>query len=129
MEHIQPTAMDIPPVPLSPAVRAGEWLYVSGQVATRADGSVVTGDFEAEVLQTFDNVETILEAAGFSLGDVVKVNAYLANSMHFPEFNRIYAERVGRPFPARTTLVVAFGHPDVRLEIEAIAHQAPPTVL
>lgn len=123
METIQPRSIGVPPVPLSPGVCVDDWIYVSGQVATQADGTVLCGSFEDEVNATLDNVESVLQAAGAGFGDVVKVNAFLASSLHFQEFNRIYAQRFpGAVYPARTTVVVAFGHPDVRVEVEAVAH-------
>lgn len=121
-EAVQPAGIPAPPVPLSPGMRAGDFVFVSGQVASRPDGSVLSDDFEQEVELTLDNVEAILQAAGAGLGDVVKVNAWLSSAMNFARFNEIYARRFPKLPPARTTVVVAFGHPDVRVEIDAIAH-------
>ena len=111
-----------PPVPLSPAVRAGDFVFVSGQVASRADGTVAIGSFEEEVRTTFDNVDRILAAAGAARRDVVKVNAYLSNSILFAEFNDLYRQLFPGARPARTTMVTAFGHADVRVEVEVIAY-------
>jgi 2-iminobutanoate/2-iminopropanoate deaminase len=122
MRTIHPEHFPTPAVPLSHGVRAGDLLFVSGQVATAADGSVFIGDFATEVNSTIDNVEAVLRAGGASLADVVKVNAYLANATLFAPFNELYARRIGDVPPARTTVVVDFGHPDVRVEIEAIAY-------
>lgn len=122
MQPIQPADLPIPPVPLSPGVRAGDFVFVSGQVANDVSGTVLLGDFAAEVHATLDNVEKVLAAAGATMRQVVKVNAYLANSTLFAPFNQIYAERMQQPFPARTTVVLSFGHPDVRVEIEAVAY-------
>ena len=97
-------------------------MFVSGQVASRPDGSVAIGTFEEEVSQTLSNVEQILAAAGATRGDIVKVNAYLSNSVLFAQFNDIYARHFFGARPARTTLVTSFGHADVRVEIECIAH-------
>lgn len=122
MQRIHPAGMPEPPVPLTPGVRAGDFLFVSGQVPTRDDGSVLIGDFDAEVESALDNVEAVLRAGGAGLANVVKVNAYLANAAQFAPFNEVYASRFGDALPARTTLVVGFGHPDVRVEIEAVAY-------
>ncbi|OYO02037.1 RidA family protein [Enemella evansiae] len=121
-EAVHPADIPAPPVPLSPGMRAGDFIFVSGQVASRPDGSVLVGDFAQEVELTLDNVEAILKAGGAGLGDVVKVNAWLGSALHFARFNEIYARRFPQLPPARTTVVVAFGHPDVRVEIDAIAH-------
>lgn len=125
-EAIHPAGIPAPPVPLSPGMRAGDFVFVSGQVASRPDGSVLVGDFEQEVELTLDNVENILKAAGSGLGDVVKVNAWLSSALSFARFNEIYARRFPALPPARTTVVVAFGHPDVRVEIDAIAYLGRP---
>jgi 2-iminobutanoate/2-iminopropanoate deaminase len=97
-------------------------VFVSGQTATTDDGRVYVGDFAREVESALDNVERVLAAAGASWQQVVRVGAFLSNAMLFAQFNEIYARRVGSDRPARTTVVVAFGHPDVRVEIEAIAY-------
>lgn len=123
---IQPATLPSPPVPLSPGVRSDDVVFVSGQVASHPDGTVLCGSFEDEVNLTLDNVETILAGAGATFADVVKVGAYVSNSLLFAPFNEIYARRYPNGvFPARTTLVVSFGHPDVRVEVEAIASLAP----
>lgn len=121
IRHITPDARE-PQVPLTPGVRAGDWVFVSGQIAASADGTVLIGDFEKEVDLAIDNVGAVLSAAGASLSDVVKVSAFLSNPLLFARFNEVYARRFSPPRPARTTLVVSFGHPDVRVEIEAIAY-------
>lgn len=123
MTVIQPESMPKPPVPLSPGVAAGGFVFVSGQTASQPDGTILCGNFDDEVNRTLDNVGAVLEAAGASFADVVKVNAYLSNSALFPRFNELYAQRFDGPaFPARTTVVLDFGHPDVRVEVDVIAH-------
>jgi 2-iminobutanoate/2-iminopropanoate deaminase len=111
-----------PAVPLSSGYRAGDFLYVSGQIAPKPDGGVLIGEFDDEVNLTLDNVEAILRAGGADFSHVVKVNAWLSNSLLFGRFNEIYRRRFAGAPPARTTMVVAFGHPDVRVEIDAIAY-------
>ena len=66
VRHVVPDGMN-PQVPLTPGVHAGDWLFVSGQIANDPDGRVLTGDIEAEVDLTLDNVAAVLEAAGASL--------------------------------------------------------------
>ncbi|MEA2313143.1 MAG: 2-iminobutanoate/2-iminopropanoate deaminase [Solirubrobacteraceae bacterium] len=122
MQPIQPTNLPAAAVPLSLGMRAGDFLYVSGQVPTGPDGSILIGDFPAEVNGALDNVEAVLRAAGGSLANLVKVNAYLSNAALFAPFNEVYVKRVASPPPARTTVVVDFGHPDVRVEIDAVAY-------
>lgn len=123
MTVIQPENMAAPSVPLSPGFRAGDFVFTSGQVPARPDGSIACGNFEEEVNLALDNVAAVLQAAGASFANVVKVNAYLSNTALFPQFNEIYAQRFDGPaFPARTTTVLDFGHPDVRVEIEVVAY-------
>jgi 2-iminobutanoate/2-iminopropanoate deaminase len=122
MQTVHPDHFPTPAVPLSHGVRAGDLLFVSGQVATGPDGAVLVGDFEAEVNSAIDNVEAVLQAGGASLADVVKIGAYLSNAALFARFNEVYARRIVNGPPARTTVVVGFGHPDVRVELDAIAY-------
>ena len=107
--------------PFSPGFSAGGFIFVSGQVPAREDGSILVGDFAAEVNLAVDNVEKVLQAGGAGLGDVVKVNAWLANPLHFEVFNEVYRTRFSDPLPARTTVMVSFGNPDIRVEIDAVA--------
>lgn len=108
--------------PFSAGYRAGDLIFVSGQIATKADGSVLLGDFEAEVNLALDNVEAILKAGGADSSKIVKINVWLSNSLLFQRFNDTYRQRFSAAPPARTTVVVAFAHPDVRVEIDAIAY-------
>ncbi|MDN5726397.1 MAG: RidA family protein [Propionibacteriales bacterium] len=108
--------------PLSTAVKAGDWIHVSGMVATTEDGSPHVGDFDTEVSLAFDQLESALGKLGATLADAVKINAYLANPLHFARFNELYAERLGDHRPARTTVAVTFGHPDVRVEMDLVAY-------
>ena len=122
VERFHPEGRPALPLPLSPAVRAGDFVFVSGQIAELPDGGVYIGDFEREVELTIDSVERVLAAAGARLDQVVKVGAYLSNPAMFASFNEVYKRRIGDAPPARTTVVVAFGHPDVRVEIDAVAY-------
>lgn len=117
-----PESMSQVGLPLSPGYRAGDFVFVSGLVATKEDGSFVTGDIEAEVNGAIDLIEEVMRAAGGGLSDVVKVTAFLSNAAIFPEFNRVYRERFPVNPPSRATLVVGFVHPDVRVELEAVGY-------
>jgi 2-iminobutanoate/2-iminopropanoate deaminase len=120
--RFHPAGFPAPAVPLSHATKAGDFVFVSGQVATDADGNVYVGDFTREVESVLDNVEAVLEAAGARLDQLVKIGAFLSNATLFAPFNEVYRRRFPDAPPARTTVVVDFGHPDVRVEIEAIAY-------
>ena len=109
-------------MPLSHATRAGDFVFVSGQVATDAESNVYLGDFTREVETVLENVEAVLAAAGARVDQIVKINAYLSNATLFAPFNEVYARRFGAAPPARTTVVVDFGRGDIRVEVEAIAY-------
>ncbi|WP_165777439.1 RidA family protein [Amycolatopsis antarctica] len=121
IERIHPPEFAQPAVPLSHGVRAGGFLFVSGQTATDDEGGIYVGDFEREVRGALDNVEAVLRAGGASVEQVVRVGAYLSNATLFAPFNAIYAQRFGAAPPARTTVVVDFGHANVRVELDAVA--------
>ncbi|MER7208895.1 MULTISPECIES: RidA family protein [Streptosporangium] len=107
------------------AVRAGDFVYVSGQVPRAPDGGYTPADVRAETLLTLRNLAEISHAAGGGLGDVVKVTAYLARPEYFGEFNAAYAECFGGHRPARTTVVA--GLREVKVEVDAVLHlPAPP---
>lgn len=108
-------------VPLSPAVRAGDLVYVSGQVPTDASGSVVAGGIEAQTRQVLDNVKAALALAGCTLDQVVKTFVILSDARDFGAFNKVYATYFPSEPPARTT-VEAQLMIDIKIEIEAIAY-------
>ena len=108
--------------PYSHAVAAGNLLFVSGQGPLARDGSgVVRGTFEEETRRTLDNLRTVLEDAGSGLGDVVKINAFLADMDRFGDFNEIYKEYFTENWPARTCIQAGRLPLDIQVEVEAIA--------
>lgn len=108
--------------PFSPAVRDGDRVYTSGQVAQDpATGKLIAGGVAAQTEQIFHNLAVILSAAGKSLSDVVKVNVYLTDIQTFAEMNDVYARHFAAPFPARTTVGVAALPLGAQVEIETIA--------
>ncbi len=108
--------------PYSPAVRAGKFVYLSGQTpldpATRR---LVDGDVQAQTAQCFDNLSAVLAAAGLTFEHVVKVNVFLTDMNDFDAMNAVYASRFEQPFPARSTIGVAALPLGARIEIELIA--------
>jgi 2-iminobutanoate/2-iminopropanoate deaminase len=122
IEPINPGGAAVPGIPLTPGIKAGDFVYVSGQVATDDQGKVVIGDFAAEVNGAIDNVIKVVEAAGGTVDQIVKITAFLSNGASFAAFNELYAKRLGAVPPARTTIVTGFGNPDVRVELEAVAY-------
>jgi reactive intermediate/imine deaminase len=92
----------------SQAIRTGRTVYVSGQIPLDpATGELVGGDMEAQVRRVFENLKAIAIAAGGTLGSVVKLNVYLVDLGHFQLVNRVMAEYVPQPYPARAAVGVA----------------------
>lgn len=108
-------------IPISTAVRAGDFVFVSGQLPIR-DGAVVAGGIAEHTEATLDNLAKALAEAGCDFGDVVKVTAYLTDASHFAAFNEVYRSRFPVAPPARTTVVVSLTL-EALLEVEAIAYR------
>ena len=105
----------------SQAVRAGNTVYVSGQIPLDpATGQLISGDIEAEIRRVFDNLKAIALAAGGSLANVVKVNVFLTDLSHFAKLNEIMAGYFQEPYPARAALGVASLPRGARVEVECI---------
>ncbi len=109
-------------VPLSPAVRAGDYVYISGQVPTDQSGTVVSGGIEEQTRQVMENIKAALELAGCTLDDVVKTFVILTDAKEFAAFNATYATYFPNDPPARTTLEARLMI-DIKVEIEAIAYK------
>jgi 2-iminobutanoate/2-iminopropanoate deaminase len=91
--------------PYSPGLRVGEWIFLAGQGGFDPNtGKVVSNDMAEQAEQTFKNIETILEAAGASLDDVVSCLVHLVDLADFPAFNAIYAQKFTGVKPVRTTV-------------------------
>ena len=109
------------PVPLSAAYRAGDLLFVSGQLPFDAEGNLKAGDITEQTALCLANMAHVLDHAGLSRTDVVKVTIWLTDAADFPEFNRAYAAFFGDHRPARSTVRSDLVLPGARIEIEAIA--------
>ncbi|HEX2122984.1 MAG TPA: RidA family protein [Thermoanaerobaculia bacterium] len=108
--------------PFSQAVRAGGFVFVSGQVALDpATMKVIDGDVAAQTEQTLKNVTAILAAAGLGLANVVRAGVYLRNMNDFAAMNAVYARHFPGEPPARTTIEVSRLPLDVLVEIDAVA--------
>ena len=105
-EAITASGAPEPAGPYSHAVVANGFVYVSGQGPVNPETGSTPDGFEDQVRQTFENLRTILEAAGSGLGDVVKVNAYVTDLTRFARFNEVYREFFAHDPPARTTVGV-----------------------
>jgi 2-iminobutanoate/2-iminopropanoate deaminase len=109
-----------PQLPLSPARRAGDVLYISGQIGIETDGSVPT-DFGRQVELAIGNLERVLAANGGHLADLVKTTVILTDIADFAAMNEIYAGRFAANPPARTTIVCGLALPALRFEIDGVA--------
>ncbi|OUM85306.1 MAG: deaminase [Bacillus thermozeamaize] len=108
--------------PYSQAVQAGNLLFVSGQIPLTPAGQLVEGGIEEQVHQVFRNVQAILEAAGASWEQVVKVGLFLTDLSHFATVNAIYEQYLGHVKPARFTVEVSALPKGALVEMEAIAY-------
>src|ERR671936_1843181 len=108
--------------PYSQAIRAGEFVFVSGQLALRPGSTEIEGEsIEEQTEQVFANLRAILEEAGSGLDRLVKTTVFLADLGDFAAMNEVYARHVGERPPARSTVEVAALPSGARVEIEAIA--------
>jgi 2-iminobutanoate/2-iminopropanoate deaminase len=108
-----------PAGPYSHAVVANGFVFISGQGPVDPETGNMPDAFADQVRQTLENVRTILEAAGSSLDDVVKVNAYVTDLTRFAEFNEVYKEFFRHEPPARTTVATALL--GILVEIDCVA--------
>jgi len=111
--------------PYSQGIIEGDFLFVAGQGCTNPlTGKLERGDVRSETKQVFANLAAILQAAGSSLGDVVKCNVYLRDINDFAAMNEVYQAQFTPPFPARTTIQAGALPGGIAVEIECIAKTA-----
>ena len=109
-------------LPFSPAIRAGDFVYVSGQVAHDENGELVDGGIVKQTQQTIENLRRILAAAGCTLEDVIKCNVWLADARDFWSFNKVYASYFPGMPPARSTVQSPLMI-DAKIEIDCVAYK------
>jgi|GEM_PF-311606 len=119
---IQPIGKRNPNLPFHPGVRAGDFIFVSGQVAKDEKGNMCVGNIEEETRWTIESVRRVLQAAGADLEDVVKVTVYLEDPRNFGRYNRVFAEYFPEAMLARTT-VEARAAIECKIEMDAIAYK------
>ena len=121
--HHAITIADVPPPkgPYSPAVRAGDFVYVSGQVPRDlVTGALVGSDVATQTRQTLSNVQRILGECGATMRNVISVTVYLASVDDWGEMNEVYKEFFTPPFPSRTAVGAELR--DILVEISAVAY-------
>jgi 2-iminobutanoate/2-iminopropanoate deaminase len=125
IERLSPPGVPAPRGPYSPAVRAGDFIFLAGQVPVDpATNQMSTGDIKHETRLTLNNVKRLVEGAGATLADVVKVGVFLADASEFAQMNEVYTEFFGEAKPARTTVVCKFMS-DIRIEIDCVVYSPP----
>jgi len=124
IERIFPDSVPTPRGPYSPAVRAGDFIYVSGQGPIDPDTDKMSyGDIQHETRLVLGNIKRILEGSGASVADVVKCSVFLRDGREFGQMNEVYAEFFGGQKPARTTVEAKFADPTMRVEIDCVAYK------
>jgi reactive intermediate/imine deaminase len=111
-----------PNLPFHPAVRAGDFIFVSGQVAKDANGNMVHGNIEEETKATIETIQRVIAADGATLADVVRVTTYLDDARDFGRYNKVFAEFFKDAVLARTT-VEARAVISTKIEMEAIVYK------
>ena len=107
--------------PYSQAIRYGNLLFVSGQIALNPEtGELVEGDIEVQTKQVLENVQAIIKEAGMTLQDVLKCSCFLKDMDDFVKFNAVYNSYFSESLPARETVAVVRLPKDVRVEVSAI---------
>ncbi len=123
-ERIQPTTGPNAVGPYSAGIRCGDFVFVSGQLPLTAEGKLLEGSIEEQTDQVMRNVQSVLEAAGCDLQDVLKSTIYLSDMSLFSKVNSAYAKHFSEPYPARETVGVKELPLGARLEISVIAVKA-----
>lgn len=112
-------------LPFAKAAGAEGWLYVSGQVPRDAEGQIVDGNMTKQARATLDNLKSVLDLAGYTLNDVVRVGVWIDDPRDFGEFNKVYGEYFSSEHaPARVT-VQAMMMADLKVEVDCIAYKQP----
>ena len=124
IERITPSGIPAPRGPYSPAVRAGDFIYVSGQGPVDPETNQFSfGDIRHEMRVVLGNIQRILGGCGASMKDVVKCNVYLVDGDDFAAMNEVYGEFFGVDKQARTTIECKFANKQMKVEIDCVAYQ------
>jgi len=124
IERVFPESVPTPRGPYSPAVRAGDFIYVSGQgPVDPVTDKLSQGDIRHQTRVTLENIRTILAACGATLTDVVKCSVFLRDASEFKAMNEVYAEFFPAERPARTTIEAKFHTAEMLVEIDCVAYK------
>ncbi len=122
LEQISTEAAPAAIGPYSQAIKAGDFVFFSGQIPLTPEGKIVDGDIAVQAQQVMSNMAAVLEAAGLGFANVVKTTIYLTDLSNFATVNEIYGERFQDPPPARACVQVAALPKGVAVEIEWVAY-------
>ena len=106
--------------PYSQAKVVANFVFTSGQIPLKPDGTMVSGNFKLECIQVLDNIKEILNASGSSISNIIKLTVYLTDLSKFDILNNVFDRYFSESLPARSTIEVSKLPKDSRLEIEAI---------
>ena len=124
IERLSPAGTPTPRGPYSPAVRAGDFIFVSGQGPIDPQTNQFEyGDIEQETRLVLNNLKSILEGCEAGLADVVKCSVFLRDGRDFAKMNDVYNEFFGDNKPARTTVETKFANPQMKVEIDCVAYK------
>ena len=123
---VYPIGKKNPNLPFHPAVRAGDYIFVSGQVAKDENGNMISGTIEVETAGTIDSIRRILAEEGATLADVVRATTYLEDTRDFGRYNKVFAEHFKDAVLARST-VEARAVINTKIEMDAIAYKPKQT--
>tara|TARA_B100000965_G_scaffold132836_1_gene110721 strand:+ start:469 stop:846 length:378 start_codon:yes stop_codon:yes gene_type:complete len=108
--------------PYSQAKIIGNFIFTSGQIPLKIDGTMVVDNFEEECIQVLDNLKAILEYSGSGMSNIIKLTVYLTDLSNFNILNKIFEQYFNNSLPARSTVEVSALPKDSRVEIEAIGY-------
>lgn len=124
IERLSPPGSPAPRGPYSPAIRAGDFIFVSGQgPIDTTTNQFAYGDIQDETRLVLSNIKRVLEGCGAGLADVVKVSVFLRDGRDFGHMNEVYSEFFNEHKPARTTVETKFANPHMKIEVDCIAYK------
>ena len=111
------------PYPFAKAVRAGDFVFISGQLPMGPDGAITAGSIETQTRQVMENIKAALEETGCALSDVIKTTCWVEDPRDFGGFNKVYAEYLGGDEPPARATVGSTLMLNARVEVEAVAYK------
>lgn len=119
---LDPLMTSPPRSPYTPAIVAGDYIFLSGQTGRDPATQVAGETIEKQAEQAMTNMRRVLEAAGASLSQVVSVTIFLAHREDMQGLNEVYRRHFSEPYPARATVAVELGRPDSLIEMQVVAY-------